>query len=63
MTLTQTYVSVIEQKPYFSGLNYTGNFDDSEDFDDNRTAYLILEIVEVSVASFIGILVNLSLRE
>ena len=59
--MTQTYVTVIEQKVYFSGLNYAG--DDSEDFDDNRTAYLILEIVEVSVASFIGILVNISLRE
>ena len=45
----------------FSGLNYTADFNDASG--DNRTAYLILEIVEVSFTSILGILVNILLRK
>ena len=53
-------LSKLSQRNTFSGLNYTT----TENLNgDNRTAYLILEIVEVSFTSMLGILVNILLRK
>ena len=51
----------LSQRHVFPGLNYTADFNDASG--DNRTAYLILEIVEVSFTSILGILVNILLRK
>lgn len=56
-----TFYSVVQIPDLRSllGLNYTADFNDASG--DNRTAYLILEIVEVSFTSILGILVNILL--
>ena len=57
---TMWLLSKLSQRNTFSGLNYTT----TENLNgDNRTAYLILEIVEVSFTSILGILVNILLRK
>ena len=56
-------LSKLSQRHVFSGLNHTTAENLNDPSGDNRTAYLILEIVEVSFTSILGILVNILLRK